>query len=74
VNTYKNQDVNTEATNISFFPYFRFYLKTNADTLNMDMVQRTVIRKIKSLENNTWTKVKETEIGQEKSEEQMNKY
>lgn len=64
VNTYKNQDVNTEATDISFFLTSSDYFKTKEDTNNMEKIQRLFIKKIKSLENNTRTKVKGTEIVQ----------
>lgn len=61
---HKNQDVSTEATDISFFLTSSDYFKTKEDTDNMEKIQRLFIKKIKSLENNTCTKVKETEIVQ----------
>lgn len=64
VNTYKNQDVNTEATDISSFLTSSDYFKTKEDTDNMEKIQRLFIKKFKSLENNTCTKVKGTETVQ----------
>lgn len=58
------QDVNTEASDISFF--LRLNFKTKEDRNIMEKILRLHIHthKIKSLGNNTYTKVKGTEIVQ----------